>query len=367
MRDNDKISGYQVMVFIFNSILGAGLISLPAMASESARNDGWILVLLVGLINMLLTVFICFAGSKCREKGLFGTLSGTFGKIPSAILLLPFIVYMLVHAGMECRIFSESVKIFLLQRTPIEFIVIPMVIMAVILTRAGIEPICRFFEIIFPLTAVLILLCMLVASRDMDWTNLRPFFSTPPLDFLKGFIGTTFAYEGFQLLLIIYPFIKKPKGTVKYSIIGLACIIFVNVVGTLQCLAKFGPEETTRMLYPIIDLIKVSEIPGAFIERTEAILLSIWLVNAFSTIVSLLYCLSILFCDILNQSESSHMVPLALPLIYIISLYGENGAEIKFITSMNSLYIGTYVTLILPIIVILASRFKKKGVKKHEG
>lgn len=367
MRDNDKISGYQVMVFVVNTILGAGIISLPAMAVEKARNDGWLLVLAAGLINILLILLICFAGSKCRERGLFKTLSSTFGKIPSAILLLPFIVYMLVHTGMETRIFAESVKAFLLQRTPIEFIVIPMIIMAVILTRAGIEAICRFFEIIFPLTAVLIFLCMLVSSRDSDWSNLRPFLSTPPKDFIKGLANTTFSFEGFQLLLIIYPFIKKPKGTVKYSIIGLVFIIFVNVVGTMQCLVKFGPQETERMLYPIIDLIKVSEIPGAFIERTEALILSIWLVNVFTTIAALLYCLSVLCGDIFNQSESRHLVPLALPFVYIISLYGENGAEIKFITSMNSLYMGTYVTLILPIIVILASLFKRKGVKKHEG
>jgi len=367
MRDNDKISGYQVMVFVINTILGAGLISLPAMATESAKNDGWLLVLFAGLINIPLALFICFAGSKCRERGLFGTLSGAFGKIPSAILLLPFIAYMIVGTAMESRMFSESVKIFLLQRTPIEFIITPMILLAIILARAGIEPICRFFEIIFPLTAFLIFLCILVASRNVDLSNLLPFFSTHPSDFIKGLISTTFSYEGLQLLLILYPYIKRPKGTVKYSIIGLVCIIFINVVGTLQCIIKFGSEETTRMLYPIIDLIKVSEIPGAFVERTEAILLSIWLVNVFTTIVALLYCLSVLCADILNQSESSHLVPLALPLVYIVSLYGENGSEIKFITKINSLYMGTYVTLILPIIVILASLIKKKGVKKHEG
>lgn len=367
MRDNDKISGYQLMVFVVNTILGAGIISLPAMAAEKAKNDGWLLILVSGLINILLLLLICFAGRKCGERGIFKTLSGVLGKIPSAILLLPFIIYMLVHTGMESRIFTESVKVFLLQRTPIEFIVIPMIIMAVVLSRAGIEPICRFFEIVFPLTVVLVFLCMLVSSRDLDWSNIRPFFSTPPSDFISGLTSTTFSFEGFQLLLIIYPFIKKPKGTLKYSMIGLVYIIFVNVVGTLQCLTKFGPEETERMLYPIISLIKVSEIPGAFIERTEVLLIAIWLVNVFTTIVALLYCLSVLCADILNQSESRHMVPLALPLIYIISLYGENGVEIKFITAMNSLYMGTYVTLILPIIVILASLFKRKGVKKYEG
>jgi spore germination protein (amino acid permease) len=367
MRDNDRISGYQVMVFVFNALLGAGIISLPSTAAQYAGNDGWLLVLVSGFIDILLLLFICFAGSKCRERGLFKTLSRAFGKIPSAILLLPFIVYIIVLTGMESRMFSESVKIYLLHRTPIEFIVIPMILLAVVLARAGIEPICRFFEIVFPLTAVLIFLCMLIASRDLDWSNLRPFFSASPSEFLKGLANTTFAFEGFQLLLIIYPFIRKPKGTVKYSIIGLLFILATNVIATLMCLAKFGAVETSRMFYPIISLIKVSEIPGAFVERTEAFILAIWLVCVFTTIVAFLYSLSVLCSDILNQSEGRHVVPLALPLIYIISLYGENVAEIGFLTRMNSLYMGTYVTLILPLIVLLAWLLKGKGVKKHEG
>lgn len=366
MRDNDRISGYQVMVFAINAILGAGIISLPSTAAQYAKNDGWLLVLATGVINLLLVLLICYAGSKTSERGLFGTLRQAFGKIPAAILLLPFIAYIIIRTGMESRIFSESVKVYLLHRTPIEFIVIPMILLAVVLARAGIEPICRFFEIVFPFIAVLLFLCMLIASRDLDWSNLRPFFSSTPSQFLNGIANTAFSFEGAQLLLIIYPFIKKPKGTAKYSALGLVFIVACNVIATLQCLAKFGAEETSRMLYPAINLIKVSEIPGAFIERSEAFILAVWFICVFTTIVAMLYGLSVMSADILGQRESSHLVSLAIPLVYIVSLYGENVAEISFITRMNSIYLGTYAAVVLPLVVLLAWLLKRKGVKKHE-
>ncbi len=367
MRDNDRISEYQVMVFVINAILGAGIISLPSMTTQYAGNDGWLIIIASGAINLLLLLLICFAGNKSRERGLFGTLSMAFGKIPSIILLLPFVVYIIVHTGMESRTFSESVKVYLLQRTPIEFIVIPMLLLAVVLARAGIEPICRFFEIVFPFTAVLLFLCMLISSRDLDWSNLRPFFSAAPRDFLKGIVNTTIALEGIQLLLIIYPSIKKPKRVTKYSVLGLLFVVVSNLIANLMCIAKFGAKETSSMLYPTVNLIKVSEIPGAFIERTDTFILATWLLCVFTTIVALLYSLSVICADILNQRECRHAIPLVLPVIYIVSLYGENVAEIGFITQMNSIYLGGYVTLVLPLIVLLSWKLKRKEVNKNEG
>jgi amino acid transporter len=66
---NDKISSIQLLVFIYNIILGVGILTLPSTLAKAAEQDAWILCLISGLVNIIFIYFMCKVGVKYSEDG----------------------------------------------------------------------------------------------------------------------------------------------------------------------------------------------------------------------------------------------------------------------------------------------------------
>lgn len=143
--NDDKISTYQLAVFVFNIIIGIGILTLPASAAKAAENDGWILILISGIICLGLAYLMCYVGERNKDLGFVGTLKKLFGKTIGLLLSIPFILYLIFFASIEIRIFAETAKLYLLPNTPLEFIILPLIFLTVYLARMGVEAIARFF------------------------------------------------------------------------------------------------------------------------------------------------------------------------------------------------------------------------------
>lgn len=365
--DNDKISSFQVGVFIFNTILGVGILTLPASLAKEVGNDAWLLSILSGLVNIPFMYFICKVGERYGDKGFLGTLESLFGRFLGTLLSLPVLVYFIAFSGLVVRIFAETIKLFLLNNTPLEFIIIPLLILAVFLARSGVEPTARFFEAVTPIIIIVLIgLIIIAVPSTKQVTNLRPYLTTPVLKYVTGVRTGIFSFAGFEVVMILYPFIKKPKGTFKASIIALLGLITIYTVIIIECIAKFGAKETKALIYPTMTLIKSSELPGAFIERMEGFLIAMWVLLVFTTLVSLMYGFSVIGGDLLKQKERKHIIPLFLPALYIIALVGDNVAQFFSLIDKLSLYLGSYVIIVLPTSMFIMMLIKGgKGSRKQ--
>jgi spore germination protein (amino acid permease) len=367
--DNDKISSFQVGVFVLNTILGVGILTLPASLTKEVGSDAWLLSIISGFINVPFLYFICKVGEKYGEKGFLGTLKSLFGRFLGTLLSLPVLVYFVVFSGLVVRIFAETIKLFLLNNTPLEFIIIPLLILAIFLARSGVEPIARFFEAVTPIIVVIFVgLIIIAVPNSKEITNLRPYLTTPVMKYITGLKTGIFSFAGFEILMILYPFFRKPKGAFKASIISLPAVIVIYTVIIIECISKFGQKKTKVLIYPTMTLIKSSEIPGAFIEGMEGFLISMWVLFVFTTLVSLLYGFSVVGGDLLKHKERKHVIPLFLPVMYLIALLGDNVAQLFKLIDKLSLYLGGYVIIILPTIMFIMMHIKrKKGRKKADN
>ncbi|TDT62346.1 GerAB/ArcD/ProY family transporter [Fonticella tunisiensis] len=365
--NDDKISSIQLGVFIYNTILGVGILTLPASLAKEVEAGAWVLAILSGLVNIIFIYFMCKVGEKYSEYGFAGALRRQFGKVFGTILAIPVLVYFVVFTAIVLRIFAETIKLYLLSNTPLEFIIFPLIILAIVLARTGVEPSARFFESVTPLIILILVFLMFVALPKSDFTNLRPVFSVSPVKYITGLKSGAFAYSGYEILLIIFPFLRKPEKAFKVSSIALIIITLFYTIIVMETLAKFGSRETASLIYPTVNLIKASEIPGGFIERLEGLLMALWVIFVFTTVVSTMYGASVIGGDILNQKEKKHIVSIFLPLIYILSLTGESVVELFKMSDTLTIYLGTYTIIIVPIIMFIASLLDRKGGKKGEA
>lgn len=364
MNSNDKISSYQVGVLVYLTVLGVGILTLPASMAKEVENDGWILSIIAGILCIGMVYIMCKVGEKYPQNGFVGTLKLLFGKFFGVILAIPVLFYFLLFASLETRIFGETAKLFLLSRTPLEFIMLPLILLALILARLGIEPVVRFFEAVTPTILFTLLVLYIIAITNTDFSNLKPILSHDALSFAKGIKSALFAYAGFEVLLIVFPFIKEPNKAFKASRNAIILLIVAYVIAIMESYAKFGVKLTQSFMYPTMSMIKASDVPGAFIERIEGILEAIWVLFVYTTIVSLLYSLSIVAKDILGHVEAKHFLPIFLPAIYLTSLIGDSIIDMMEYGDLLTTTLGIYTVFALPIIMYVVSRFKKDGAKK---
>ncbi|NJD04718.1 MAG: hypothetical protein FIA99_19435 [Ruminiclostridium sp.] len=364
--DDDKISNFQAALIVFNFILGAGVFMFPSEAAKNAGNDAWMTTIVAGLINILLIYIICKGGGEYSRYGFVGTCRVLFGRIFGTILAIPVFLYFIYAGGMTPRLFAEVIKLFLLHNTPIEFVIIPLILLGVILVRSGIEPMARFFEVLLPLTIFLVVVLVVTVLPGSDFTNLRPFFSGTIPGYLKGILSTSWAYAGFEILLVIYPFMRSPGKAFKSSAVVMLAMTLLYALVVMLCIVRLGVEETKTLLFAPIYIIKASEAPIGLVERFEGLVMALWVILEFTTFVVIAYGISVTGGDLLNQKDRKHILPIIMPLLLIFGLQGESTVDFFKIVD-NIRYLQTYTVVIIPLVILLTVFIKKKVGKKSES
>mgnify|MGYP000877071650 FL=1 len=364
ISDNDKISNYQLNIFVILTIIEIGMAALPAILVKEVKSDAWILSIITGLVNIPFLYIVSKAAQKTSTQGFVGCLKSLFGKAAGTILAIPVLVYFLFMVGLESRLFGETVKMYFLQRTPIEFIVMPIIIEAVFLAKGGIEVIGRFFEaVFFPIVLINVLL-ILIAIPKNDFTNLLPVFSADIKEYFSAIIAGSNSFFGYELLLIISPYIKEPKKMFKTSTKALLIVTGFYTIAVILNLGKFGVEETKSLMFPVIALAKAIDVPGSIFERAEGILMAVWVLHVFTTMAMITYLYSVVGAEIIGHKGIKHIATLYIPVVYLFGLLGDNVAQVFKNINMVGATLGIYTVIILPLLILIASYIKNKGGSK---
>ena len=361
-RNDDKISNFELGNLLFLTILGIGIVNLPSSLAKEADSDAWILVSIAGIGVILFAYIMCKVGQRHSNLGFVGTLQYLFGKILGTALAVPVALYALVLTAVELRLFAEVTKIYLLHNTPLEFIILPIIILTVLLVRMGIEPITRAFGIYLFIIVFSVLFIFLVGFQGNDYSNLLPMLKTPIPKFISGLSTVIFAFSGFELLLIVFPYVRHPMDTVKVTFAAIGSITILYAVITIYCITKLGIDETKASIWPVMAMVKSIEMPGGFIQNLEGILSSLWVVFAFTSLIGFLYFFSVTAQGIFKHQDNKQFSSLSIPIIYLLALQGESVPEVMELSDKVLKYMATYTVIILPILMLIFSHIKGKKI-----
>ena len=121
------------------------------------------------------------------------------------------------------RVFADIIKVFILVETPVEVMILSMLLVSVYITRHGLEPIARMAELLFPLMVIAILLVTFFALWNIDKLNLLPIFGAgvwPSI--VAGLKASFFDLQMKVSFLLLLPFLLKPRNALKISALALS-------------------------------------------------------------------------------------------------------------------------------------------------
>ncbi|CAH2211804.1 GerAB/ArcD/ProY family transporter [Tepidibacter aestuarii] len=360
----EKISTSQMITLLMSTMLGVGILSLPRNLSDKVKGSGFIVVIIATLVCIFFGYCIYKVVYRFQNKSLMQISSDILTKPIAYLICIIYILYYLINIGMVVRIFGEVVKMYMLKKTPIEVIILSMLFVCAYGSRKGIEGIARISQIIFFLMMLPIIFIFLFSLQSADFSNLMPIFNVNLSQIFPSVFLTTFSFSGFETMLILGIFMKDPKDGFKIQWISSAIVGIASVFFVVISMAVFGQTETSHLMWPTLTIVKVIDIPGAFLENLDALIMGAWTLNIFITICVFLFSQSLIFGDMFNCKEISYFNYAVLPIAYLLALYPANLAHVYDLLS-NKYTIGLQVIVIaaIPFILFLFSRFSKK-VKK---
>lgn len=354
-----KLSNFQITVMIASSIIGVVVLTLPRLATKGALVDGAPVTFIIGLLTAIVLVFVVMLCRRFPNHTIIEFSQIILGKILGRMYGLGLTTYFIVTTGVILRIFSDALKILLIPRTPLEFVMISMLLVVSYLVQKGISSISKICEIFIPVILLPLSLLILLNLNDMDLSQLKPMFSRGLLPVVQSMPSLLSVYLGFEIVFFLSPFMKTPKKILPYSIAGISIPVIIYTSLVITCIAIFGVKPTSTLVYPTIVLARRIIFPGAFIERFDILFIFFWILAAFTTISIYMYMASISVTRVMGFRNFKPFIFILTPFIYLVAILPQNILEIEWLSFISGIMGSTLILISVPMLAIALIR--KKG------
>lgn len=325
MKEHGKLTERQFAGIIANTLIGAGSLVLPRTLTAAAGTGAWIAVLIGGGLSLIVMMIIIRLGLRFPEETLmeYGThiTNKWIGKSIGFILC----TYWLILAAMVIRVFSSMLVSAVLLDTPMEVIVIAMLVVVVYFIRHDIQVIGRINELYFIFIIIPIIFGILLAISEVNPIRLMPLMGGNGIvNLVSAGVSSFFSFLGFEIIVILIPSITTQKLTYNYGFKGIISPLVVYMTIVILSVGIFGVEELQNLTWPTLELIKVTPFPGLVLERLEVVFIAFWVVAIFTTSGNILYSSIIGYSQIFNIEEHKTLIFPLLPIVFLIAMYPDS-------------------------------------------
>ncbi|MGO4887458.1 GerAB/ArcD/ProY family transporter [Anaerobacillus sp. MEB173] len=284
-QDQYRVSPIEMSILIISMIIGVGILTVPrALTSAQETADGWISIGITGIVVMI-NVFIYVQLQKnFPGKNLLQYFAeGKKGKWLAKILSVSFILYFLFLLGYEARVLGVVVKLYLLDQTPSEVIVLIMLLLIVYAVNKGAQGVIHLSLMFIPIVIFVSFLIFPFNIMNISFERVLPIMPEGILPVLLGVKEMILSYLGVEIIFFFMAYMKVEN--LRSRPLNLAILFITMLYASVYffTVAVFGVEMTKYTTFPTVDLAKEVEIPGGFIERIESLVITVWIMTIFNT------------------------------------------------------------------------------------
>ncbi len=323
--------------------------------------DGWMALIGGHIIAAVVMFFVVKLGLLFPDETLVEYAPRILGKyIGIPIVLIASLAWCVITARIV-RQFADFMEL-LLPQTSLGVIILTMLLVVAYIVRHGIEPIARVLEILFPVFISVLGLLIVIATFQMDLSNLLPAFQSSPKEVAVESFSTFLGLEGQEVLLMLLPFMAVPKGAYKVAYGALASNLILRVALFVVTISIFGVDLVKEIVWPIEELSRSLDFAGI---RLDSLFVALWVTVAFTSILVFYYLASLTFSRVMKFREPSMTVFPLLPVIYILAFLSANVATTELLSEYFSWFWGGYV-LTVPILLLVVTYIRGTHLQKNQ-
>lgn len=361
---DENIRDLDLMIAVTSNILAVLVLSMPRLiASKTVSSDGWIGILLGGLIACLFSWMVAKLVSKFPNQSFFSFSTDLLKKPVAIIVTLLFVLQYTIISAFQVREIAELSQQYLFDRTPIDVIALTFLLVVVYGASGSRAGIFRLNILFMPLVIVVVFFLLIFSLGFVELNNIFPVFQTDIQGYLQASTLSFQAFLGFGIVLFYISLVENPKNTPKRTALGVTWAMILYLLIYIICIGTFGNITTSNLFFPTLEVSKAIEIPGGFFERFDSIFFTIWTMAVFTTCLMAFDVAVMLFHLIFSKMKKINIVLIFSPIIYLLSMLPKNYIELVKITKIVNPLIAAYLFIVF---VILTFAYKIKGVK-HVG
>lgn len=312
----EKINSRQLFYLLFISRTTVAISFLPSLTSADALQDAWLSALLSFLPGAAIILLIGKLALKFSEKDIVGYSEELLGAIPGKLLLLLYLfLFLIIVASTDLRLYAGVIKTGFLTETPLVVIAGIMMLAVVAVVYAGLEPLGRCADVIFPVFLMLLIAGLLFPLVRADFQNLQPVLARGWSPVIMGsIIPTMITAAQYLHMSIIVPSLVEPQKALRAALWSFFLSIVVLVLYSVLVISVLGAEEGARSSFPVFRLLRAVSF-SRFWERVEAVNIFSWGLGVFITVALGLYFSAWVISRLLGLGNYR---PLLFPLAVII-------------------------------------------------
>ncbi|MFD3158283.1 endospore germination permease [Haloimpatiens sp. FM7330] len=360
------VTKYQLFATIVVNVVGVGIFSYANRMTSIVKSDGWIVTIVGGAITLGLLYLIYRIVRMNNFDNFYNILKNNFGSTLGKIIGIFFIVYNIFYISIGMRAFAEVLKMYLLEKTPTEFILLIMILTGMYVVRNEIKTLIKFNEIMFWLMFVPIYIVFIFVIKGADFTNVFPILHNPAMNYVKALHPAIFIFGGFEIAYLVLPHMKEKKGIPKVLFKSIVFITIFYVATIIFSLAAFGVKQTQVLLWPILTMIQCIDIPGGFVEQWEGIVMTFWILFYITTFVNTYYFSADILKNMFKLEDIKLSSLILIPFVYVIALYPENIASVYQLQRKFSSVLNIVNLVLIIFILFFISVIRRRGDKTYE-
>lgn len=355
-----KITQRQLFFLIIHTQIGGGVFSLAFETHKIAGKDGWISVLISGVLIEILILLYFILLKKYPNMNIFEISIALFGKFMGKAITLIYILFFIYTEIALVTLYSRLLNSWIAPQTPTWVLSALITLISIYLVKENLRIMARFFIIsFFPFVIILFLATYTV--KDLNILYILPVGKSGIINILKGTKESILSMLGFDLILIFSPMVlgKKKTQIRTLTLSNLFITLFYTFIVFL-CLTFFSPIEIGLVPEPLLYMIKGQSL--MIIERTDLVFLSIWIIFFTTSFMSYLYATCVGTASLLNGRNHKKFIPYISILIFIMSLFFQSKSAEKAL--LEYVPMASNITIVfIPIFILLIASIKNIGVK----
>lgn len=359
-NNKDMITYRQFFILLIHTQSGVGVLSLPYDMHNSVHSDGWISILIAGvLVQGLLFVYLLLL-KRFDSQNLLEISSLLLGKKIGKMISLFYTLYFLSVASLILVLYIGILDRWILPYTPNWIIGALLVLAGIYLCVDGLRVLARFYTLVTPLMLFLLLLIS-YTLKDANIYYILPIGQAGIKNIFLGSKDALLSMLGFEAVLMTFPFVIGSNKK-KFKAMSLANLLITLLYAYLIIVSflYFSPDELKILPEPLLYMLKSYAFKA--IERTDLLFLSIWIIMVLNSFGTYLFLAANCGKVLLKKTPHKKLIYYLGLIVFGISLMAET--NILAAESMS-----TYITkasfgfLLFPILLLLISYLLKKKVK----
>lgn len=355
-----KISHIQLRGLIVSIVIGVGVLTMQKSLVQTMGTDGWIAIIIGGFTSSLSFCVYYNIFKLHPNKDFFEIGRLTVGSVLTKFFMMFFIIYYLILLALVSRTLGELIKIFLLQTTPLEVIIITFILASTYLASYEIDKVTRASYFIYPIIILFTVMVIFTAIPGSDLTNILPVFRTDLQEIVSGVGNTVFSFMGIEIVLLAIPFVEQKEKVFKTGIYAISIITAIYLIMFFMTITNFSQEQITSQNFPILVLIRQLDAPGLFLENLDGLVMGLWVLVVFVTMVPGYFAMAKFSSKLFKTKKHKQFVLGAVPIVYLIAMIPDNFLQI----TGNLTYVYYVFAVIsggvIPLIILITGLIRKR-------